>query len=98
ILLVNKLRETRALAGFTRIYAESKLGLDTLGRMLWKNPPAPGESWLPAYMVFGEGIYLELDEARLQAWEQRPEVIARCKPLAKRHAELQAARRAGDRP
>lgn len=98
IMLVDKLRETRALAGFTRVYAESQVALDQLGRMLWRTPPTGAKSWLPAYAVFGEGIFLELDEARLQEWEQRKDVQRRCGPLIKRYSDLLAARRAGTRP
>src|SRR5688572_21068977 len=48
---------------------------------LWKHPPLRNERWLPATVVFGEGIFLELDETALSKWESREEVIARAKAM-----------------
>lgn len=45
--------------------------------MLWRTPPNVPNRWLPAYQVFGEGIYIELDETALNRWEQRHDVVAR---------------------
>jgi hypothetical protein len=47
----------------------------------------------PAIEMFGEGIFLRFDEARLQSWEQLPEVRARAEILTKRRAELSWAHR-----
>ncbi|MGM0578736.1 MAG: DrmB family protein [Myxococcota bacterium] len=77
VTLAYKLREVRVQLGFTRFSpavrnrqgetggdeAESKmakLGLDA--------------DWLPAVEIRGEGIFIELDEAAVRAWERRPEV------------------------
>jgi hypothetical protein len=91
ITLVPRLRETRALAGFTRVYPENDQTLAERKAMLWQTPPAT--PWLPAYKVFGEGIYLELDEERLRGWEGREEVRSRVVPLAERfHGVLQRRR------
>jgi len=70
IRLVEKLRETRVLSGFNRIFAESS-SADASTRMalLRRHKPDDGESWLPAYAVLGEGIYLELDASSLARWE-----------------------------
>ncbi len=80
ITLVPKLRETRAFAGFTRVFPENVQTLEERKAMLWRTEPAA--QWLPAYIVFGEGIYLELDEGLLQQWEARLDVIARVGALA----------------
>jgi len=32
-------------------------------------PTQPQDRWLPAVKVFGEGIYLELSEDRIAAWQ-----------------------------
>lgn len=84
VMLLHKLRETRALAGFTRVYSENGQTLEDLQALLWKSPPPSGQSWLPAYIVFGEGIFLEFNEERLQKWEQRAEVANRIEGLAMR--------------
>lgn len=69
---VMKLREVRALTGFTRIYPPSdpKAG---------KVAPISSEEfeWLPAIEVRGEGIFLQLEEGAVQEWEARPQVQAR---------------------
>jgi hypothetical protein len=91
ITLVPKLRETRAFAGFTRVFAETEQSLDDRKAMLWRAvPPA---QWLPAYKVIGEGIYLELNEALLQQWEGRPEIGRRLTKLGSRFQMVLQRRR-----
>lgn len=91
ITLVSKLRETRAFAGFTRVYPENDQSLADRKAMLWRTPPPT--PWLPAYIVFGEGIYLELDEPHLREWEARDDILARVQRLADRfHVVLQRRR------
>lgn len=75
VVLVEKLRETRAFYGFTRLIAAS----DRLSKMpdialeqLFKNPPTnKTDQWLPAVTVQGEGIYLELKETAVADWQER---------------------------
>lgn len=71
--LVERLRETRAFYGFSRLEpdpAGSDMP-DAATRQLFRNPPAePHERWLPAVEVFGEGIYLELSEESIANWQQ----------------------------
>ncbi len=43
--------------------------------------PAGSQKWLPACEVRGEGIFVQLDEAALVAWESRPAVQARAEKL-----------------
>ena len=70
ISLVERLRETRAFAGFGRVSADQTRPLAERKAMLWKDPTRVNE-WLPAYAVFGEGIFLRFREDRLQEWAQR---------------------------
>lgn len=86
---VNKLRETRALAGFSRILPENDDGLERRKAMLRRRALPPAHSWLPAYIVFGEGIFLEFDQARLSEWESRPQVLSRVDDLDKRYKQQQ---------
>lgn len=83
VTLVDRLRETRALWGFSRVHpgAPSKERGKT---MLWSKPMDFAEQWLPAYVVYGEGIYLEFDEVRLAEWESRKSVIERIARLVQR--------------
>ncbi|MEZ7628296.1 DUF1998 domain-containing protein [Pauljensenia sp. 20925_1_91] len=93
---VDVLRETRVLRGFTRV-RDDVLKLSA-GKALLRREPLPfSEDWLPAYVVKGEGIYLELDPARLTTWEGRPEVQARAQRIADQYGKLAARRGSQDR-
>ena len=82
VLLVDKLRETRALVGFQRVIPQSHVDFGTLKALLRRNPaPAPPHDWLPAYTVFGEGIFLELHADRLREWEELDIVRRRVQAL-----------------
>jgi hypothetical protein len=63
--LVRKLRETRALVGFSRIVPEDARTPQERRRDL-SRAQLP---WLPAIVVRGEGIFLELRADALQRWE-----------------------------
>lgn len=91
IMLIDRLRETRAMAGFTRIFAENGQSLDERRAMLRRDQFE--NNWLPAYVVYGEGIYFELDESRLQMWEQQETVVNRIKQLESRYIAVQQSRR-----
>ncbi len=77
VVLAHKLREVRVQVGFTRLdfptptlQGEHDLGVRSA-------PVGLNTDWLPAVEVFGEGLFLRLDEQAVQAWEARPEVQAR---------------------
>jgi len=91
INLVHKLRETRALTGFTRVFPTAASTLQEKMRLLRRDSPA--EPWLPAYLVYGEGLFFEFREALISQWEQRPEVIERVRGLDSRYRILQGNRR-----
>lgn len=93
IMLVSKLRETRAFAGFTRVFPENDKPLEERKAMLRLSAPLEGDSWLPAYIVYGEGIFLELKEEWLQSWEKREDVLQRVNPLVKRYEQLEQKRK-----
>lgn len=77
--LVKKLRETRALAGFTRVLPPDT---DRPNSRLQPLALDPKIDWLPAMVVKGEGIFIELDEAAVERWlaggacERRIEILA----------------------
>lgn len=79
VMAVRKLREVRALLGFHRYKpGDAGDGKDRLTR------PDLGKelNWLPATEVFGEGVFLTLNEDRLQEWENTEAVRARVDKLS----------------
>lgn len=96
-----RLREVRALRGFSRLSPPSSEGGNEsqgkfsrygAGRLSPRLVPADlgqldhGTSWLPAIEVFGEGIFLSLNDTAVQEWERQPVVVGRCRRLAERHS------------
>ncbi len=74
VVLALRLREVRALKGFSR-YRYSEEGLTpSLGLEL-------SPSWLPAIEVFGEGVFVSLNETAVSAWEALPDVDRRAGTL-----------------
>ncbi|WEH33589.1 DUF1998 domain-containing protein [Streptomyces sp. AM 4-1-1] len=79
-MLVKRLREVRALKAFSRVDTpdartdvhEAALSLEAL-------------DWLPAMEVQGEGVFLRLDETRLDAWERSAAVAARAERIGNSH-------------
>lgn len=88
---VDVLRETRALRGFTRV-RDGSLKLSDGKALMRREPLPPTQDWLPAYVVKGEGIYIELDSAHLRAWESRAEVQARAGKIAAHYGQAAAQR------
>jgi hypothetical protein len=87
LVVASKLREVVAQIGFTRLepvspdlQGEYDLGVETASLGLTTN-------WLPASELRGEGVFIQFDEAAVQAWEARPAVAARSKQLAAGYKE-----------
>ena len=75
--LVRKLRETRVLVGFSRILpVEDPTSQDLLPLFQHRSL-----DWLPAVVVYGEGIFIEFNEEILQEWAKTTPVIARVASL-----------------
>jgi hypothetical protein len=93
LVRVVRLREVRALVGFTRIHPPG-------------DPDSPNVApissrrldWLPAIEVRGEGIFLELDRDALTEWERRPAVVERIQALDARHQADWRERFGEDKP
>jgi len=72
VVLVEKLREVRALTGFTRIESlsdyteEEKLPAEHIMRLARHDL-----RWVPAAEVRGEGIFLQFREEAIRHWQQR---------------------------
>lgn len=81
VVLVHRLREVVAQAGFTRF---EPVGTDIEGELdLGARRAALSReiTWLPAYENRGEGIFLQFDDAAIAAWLGRQPVQARGKLL-----------------
>jgi Domain of unknown function (DUF1998) len=83
VLQIHRLQETRVNAGFSRIYSDSAVSLDDRKRLMRREvenseslatdeirQASTTDDWLPAITVFGEGIFLEINENRLNEWEK----------------------------
>jgi len=89
VVLLERLREVRALRGFTRIDPIPDVGdlgeVEALNSgmspIMRHGPP----DWYPGVDFRGEGIFLQLREERVAEWEMRPAV----REMAGRHAEAQ---------
>lgn len=69
IVRVVRLREVRAITGFTRIRPPGDDILAENSQISTRRP-----TWLPAIEVRGEGIFLALDTHHLETWERLPAV------------------------
>ncbi len=72
IMLIHKLRETRVFTGFTRLSPSSEQTASELQRNLWLEAPNVGNSWLPAAIVHGEGLFVEFNAETLHDWLNEP--------------------------
>lgn len=91
LVRVERLREVRALRGFTRLTPLEGEQPDRKMALLSAEP----KNWLPAIEVFGEGIFITLNPKRLSVWESSPAVEARANKL-KAQAEQDWKARNGD--
>jgi len=68
IVLVERLREVRALIGFTRVDTPEETG-DQTTQEVRRAPLTRGTlDWVPASVVRGEGIFIQFKESSIQAW------------------------------
>jgi hypothetical protein len=77
VVLVHRLREVVALAGFTRCEPQGpdiqgELSVDAKRAAL-----AVDQTWVPAIENRGEGLFLQFDPAAIRAWAERPAVLTR---------------------
>jgi MrfA Zn-binding domain len=77
VVLVSRLREVRALLGFTRLAAPERGDLEPVSRVPLSRA-AP--QWVPAVEQRGEGIFLQLRERDVAAWAvsvaEHPRMVA----------------------
>jgi hypothetical protein len=77
LVQVDRLKSVRVFKGFSRLAEDNIVPPDIVGQ----------SGWLPAIEMYGEGIFITLDETRLCAWEQNPAVTERLNQLLPRFAQ-----------
>jgi hypothetical protein len=75
VVTVDRLREVRALNGFSRYSPDAPLNRPSLTHK---------PKWLPAVEAFGEGVFVALSEPILAAWELNGYAVRRAKELQAR--------------
>lgn len=82
-MLVKKLREVRALKAFTRLADPDSTTEGNEAAL-----SASELAWLPAMEVRGEGVFLRLDDDRLNAWSRMTAVAARAERMRTAHRRV----------
>jgi hypothetical protein len=87
LVVVPEMREVRVQVSFSRfdsVGANLQGEFDFEGRSVKPavlTLPTGNEKWLPAAEVRGEGVFVELDDAAVRTWEERPAVKQRAELL-----------------
>lgn len=87
LVVLPELREVMVQVSFSRLDSVSANLQGEYDFAAARYKPAPltlpsgNQKWLPAAEVRGEGIFVELDEAAVAAWEKRPRVAERERAL-----------------
>ena len=76
VVRVVRLREVRALKGFTRINPPGDDDGPSIAAIAVGEP-----GWLPAVEVRGEGVFLAFDQERLGVWEAQANVVGRARNI-----------------
>jgi hypothetical protein len=93
IVLVERLREVRALMGFTRIDSPDELEEPNVENTRFIAPLSRKDpTWVPAVDVRGEGIFLRFNEERIQVWLKQRVVHERDEALFAAHTSWRQAR------
>lgn len=90
---VEKLREVKALVGFTRIESPGEFAdareIPSMQRApLSRKPPV----WVPATEVRGEGIFIEFNSEAIHSWSEREAVRSREKRFFEAHRQWRKSR------
>jgi hypothetical protein len=93
IVLVERLREVRALIGFTRIDAPGEFG-DSPDAAQERRVPLShrAPTWVPAADVRGEGIFIQFNEQAIQDWLAQPATQQRAMRFTDSHQRWRRAR------
>ncbi len=93
VMLVERLREVRAMVGFTRLDAAGELTDPDLSVFI---EPAPlvrqTAEWVPASEVRGEGLFIQFNEQRIASWVRQTAVDARATEFVEAHKKWRSVR------
>jgi hypothetical protein len=104
VMAVTRLREVRALRGFTRLDAAPESGDEDVSELnvkIAKLSHTANIGWLPAVELRGEGIFLRLTEEGpngLRSWEKRAPVVELERKYSKEWAEWRSERSLLEKP
>ncbi len=93
VVLVERLREVRAMVGFTRIDAPGEFGEQpdaTAGRRMVISRQKP--AWVPATEIRGEGIFIQFKESKMEEWLADPVVQRRDAEFLESHSRWRQVR------
>lgn len=98
VVQLHRLREVRALVGFTRFESEApdihgEYESDVSRAAIAREP-----RWFPAIENRGEGVFLHIDAGAIARWRERPAVAVRFAQLERGHALWQDKRKRAGRP
>lgn len=80
ISLVYKMKETRALIGFSRLYPQTNKTIEDFKKQLTKDGTT---TWIPAVQVNGEGLFIEFDSNEVKKWKEKEKIKARAEIMKK---------------
>jgi hypothetical protein len=93
VIRVDRLREVRALTGFSRLEAPGELSEINPGEKRSYVPLSRANAtWVPAVEVRGEGVFIQFSEASIAAWLARPGVKERETMLLASHTKWRKER------
>jgi hypothetical protein len=93
VVQVEKIREVRALIGFTRIDSPGDIidsGEIPVERRASISRRMP--EWVPAGEVLGEGIFIQFNEEQLSKWENSPAIVNYAKSAYEAHKRWRKVR------
>jgi hypothetical protein len=101
LVVVRRLREVRALDGFTRIDSPPDLLIeeDEHQQQVRTQPLARDDpGWRPAVELLGEGVFFALDENEVLSWEQGADVKGRVAEMERAHMDWRRERELPEAP
>lgn len=94
VIIVERLRETQALIGFTRIDSAGEFS-DPQAKISIEPAPISRQAltWVPTDEVRGEGIFIQFNEKVIAAWEQETQIQTYADKFFEAHVRWRKARK-----
>ncbi|RJP23261.1 MAG: DUF1998 domain-containing protein [Candidatus Omnitrophota bacterium] len=94
VVLIERIKEVRALTGFTRIESPGDYyDLTEIPEVKQTGLSRKSPTWIPASLVRGEGIFLQFNEAAILAWLKNNEIRKIDNEFFKAHCDWRKKRR-----